>query len=72
MTAWPGKAMTYTRTNSYGEKQYTFTVPSEANYLIFTNGSKQTVNIPYDGGEMKYYPVNTTNSKGHYEFKTWK
>ncbi|MEE0266156.1 MAG: starch-binding protein, partial [Acutalibacteraceae bacterium] len=72
MTTWPGKPMSYARTNSMGQKQYTFNVPDSATYLIFTNGNKQTVDIPYDGGEMKYYAKETTDSKGHYEFATWK
>ena len=70
MTSWPGKAMTYSRTNSYGQAQYTFEVPDGASYIIFTNGSAQTVDIPYAGGEVKFYPT-TTNSKGHYYVETW-
>ena len=70
MITWPGKPMTYSRTNSYGQAQYTFTVPDNATYIIFSNGSTQTVDIPYSGGEMNYYPT-TTNSKGHYNVETW-
>ncbi len=71
MTTWPGKAMTYLKTNSYGEKMYTFEVPEDATYIIFTNGSYQTVDIPYAGGEVRYYPISTTDSKGHYNVATW-
>ncbi len=71
MTTWPGKAMTYLRTNSYGEKMYTFEVPEDATYIIFTNGSYQTVNILYTGGEVRYYPISTTDSKGRYNVATW-
>ena len=71
MTSWPGQAMTYERTNSYGEKLYTFEVPKNATYIIFTNGSSQTVNISYSGGEVRYYPISTTDSKGNYNVKTW-
>ncbi|MEE1319088.1 MAG: starch-binding protein [Ruminococcus sp.] len=71
MTSWPGKAMSYTKTNSYGQKQYTLDVPDDATYVIFTNGSSQTVDISYSGGEMRYYALNSTDSKGHYNVATW-
>ena len=71
MTSWPGKAMTYTETNSYGQKQYSFEVPDGATYVIFTNGSSQTVDIPYPGGEVRYYALSTTDSSGHYNVETW-
>ncbi len=70
MISWPGKAMTKAGTNTYGQTLYTFNVPDDATYVIFTNGSVQTVDIPYSGGEIKYYPT-TTDSKGHYNVETW-
>ncbi len=71
MTAWPGKAMTNAGTNSYGETMYTFEVPDSATYVIFTNGSSQTVDIAYSGGEVRYYPTSETDSSGHYKVNTW-
>lgn len=71
MTTWPGKAMTYSETNNYGEKIYTFEVPDGATYVIFTNGSSQTTDIPYSGGEVRYYPLSTTDSNGHNNVATW-
>ncbi len=71
MTSWPGKAMTLSETNQYGESIYTFDVPSGATYVIFTNGSSQTVDIPYSGGVVKYYPLTTTDNQGHYLVQTW-
>lgn len=71
MTTWPGKAMTYLQTNDYGQKQYTFEVPDGATYIIFTNGSSQTVDIKYGGGEIRYYALSTTGSNGHYNVATW-
>ena len=71
MTTWPGKAMTYYKTNDYGEKMYTFEVPKGATYIIFTNGSSQTTDINYPGGEVRYYPISTTDSKGHNLVNTW-
>ncbi|MEE1061939.1 MAG: starch-binding protein [Ruminococcus sp.] len=71
MTTWPGKAMTYYKTNDYGEKMYTFEVPKGATYVIFTNGSSQTTDIKYPGGEVRYYPISSTDSKGHNLVNTW-
>ncbi|MEE0265257.1 MAG: starch-binding protein, partial [Acutalibacteraceae bacterium] len=70
MTAWPGKPMTKSGTNPQGQALYTYEVPGEATYVIFTNGSAQTVDIPYSGGEIRCYPTDT-DSKGHYNVKTW-
>ncbi len=69
--AWPGTAMTYTGTNDYGEALYTVEVPSSAEYIIFNNGSSQTVNIPFDGSELRYYVTSSTDGMGHYQYGTW-
>ena len=71
MTTWPGKAMTNAGTNTFGETLYTFDVPNGATYIIFTNGSAQTVDIPYSGGEVKFYPLSETDSQGHYKVANW-
>ncbi|MEE1125171.1 MAG: starch-binding protein [Acutalibacteraceae bacterium] len=71
MTAWPGSKMTNAGVNELGETLYTYELPKEVTYIIFTNGSKQTVDISYSGGVVRYYPTSTTNSKGHYNVKTW-
>ena len=68
MTVWPGKAMTQSGTDVNGKALYTYEVPKDATYVIFTNGSAQTVDIPYTGGRVKYTPT-TTDSKGHYNVK---
>ena len=68
MIAWPGKAMTKSGTDTNGKALYTYEVPKEATYVIFTNGSAQTVDISYTGGKVKYTPT-TTDSKGHYNVK---
>ncbi len=70
MTTWPGKPMTNAGVNEFNQALYTYEVPDDATYVIFTNGSVQTVDIPYAGGEIRYYPT-TTDSKGHYNVKTW-
>ena len=71
MTTWPGVAMTNIGTNDFGEVCYTFDVPQGATYIIFTNGSSQTVDIPYSGGEVKFYPLTETDSQGHYKVANW-
>ena len=70
MTPWPGVAMNSMGNNDFGESLYTFDVPEGASWIIFTNGSSQTVDIPF-GGEARYYPVNVTNDKGHFNVETW-
>ena len=70
MTTWPGKAMTKSGVNEYGETLYTFKVPSGAKNLIFTNGSEQTVDISYPGGEVKYYAQSSKTGNG-YNVGTW-
>jgi alpha-amylase len=71
MTSWPGKVMDFLKTNDYGEDMFTFEVPAEATYIIFTNNKSQTVDIPYPGGEMRYYAISETDSKGAYKYGTW-
>lgn len=69
--AWPGKSMTYSTVNDYGQTVYTIEVPKTIDRLIFTNGSSQTVDIPFDGTYLRYYALTTTDSQGHYECGTW-
>lgn len=71
MTTWPGKPMTKAGTDTSNKALYTFEVPSGATYVIFTNGSSQTVDISYGGGNIKYVPT-TTDSKGHYKVEVLK
>lgn len=71
MTVWPGATMSAIGVNDFGQTMYTFEVPQGAKYLIFTNGSSQTTDITYSGGEVRYYPISTTDSKGHNLIKTW-
>ena len=70
MTTWPGVTMQNAGTNDFGETLYTFDVPKGATWVIFTNGTNQTVDIPFSG-EAKYYPLPTTNDKGHYIVDNW-
>ncbi len=70
MTSWPGKVMTNAGQNGFSQTLYTFEVPLEATYIIFTNGSEQTVDINYGGGEIRYYPLTTKTGNG-YNVETW-
>lgn len=71
MTTWPGATMKAVGVNEYGQTFYTFEVPKGATYIIFTNGSSQTTDIPYAGGEVRYYPLSQTDSAGHNLVQTW-
>ena len=70
MVTWPGKAMTKSGTNEYGETLYTFDVPKDVKYIIFTNGTSQTVDITYPGGAVKYYAQSSKTGNGH-NVGTW-
>ena len=70
MVTWPGSAMNNAGVNDFGETMYTFDVPKGVTYIIFTNGTNQTVDIPYVG-EARYYPTNTKNDKGHFMVELW-
>lgn len=71
LTSWPGEVMSYLETNDYGQKIYTIEVPAEADHVIFSNGSSQTVDIPFDGSVLNFYAKDTTDSEGKYEYGTW-
>ncbi len=69
MTTWPGKTMTYSTTNDYGEKIYTINVPSTATYIIFNDGNgSQTVDISITGS-AKYYISGGSGSS--FTVSTW-
>lgn len=62
MTSWPGKSMTKSTTNESGQSVYTIDIPSDATYVIFNNGSSQTVDIPVTGS-AKFYISGSSNGK---------
>lgn len=62
MTSWPGKSMTKSTTNELGQSVYTIDIPSNATYVIFNNGSSQTVDIPVTGS-AKFYISGSSNGK---------
>ncbi len=71
MTSWPGVAMKNAGTNEFNETLYTLDLPQSVTNIIFTNGSAQTTDISYSGGEVRYFPISTTDSKGHNLVETW-
>lgn len=68
---WPGTPMSKSYTNEYGEDVYYLQIPSYAKYVIFSNGSTQTTDIPFPGGEVRYYPITDTDSNGRNKVNTW-
>ncbi len=69
--AWPGTAMTNIGTNDYGQTMYTYEVPSTVDRLIFSNGSSQTIDIVYGGGDIRYYVTDEYDSYGCSKVATW-
>lgn len=69
--AWPGTPMEFVENNEYGEAVYTIEVPSDADFVIFNNGSSQTVDIPFDGSELNFYAKSEVDSKQHNLYGTW-
>lgn len=69
--AWPGTPMEFVENNEHGEAVYTIEVPSDADFVIFNNGSSQTVDIPFDGSELNFYAKSEVDSKQHNLYGTW-
>lgn len=61
--SWPGTKMSSIGTNSYGEQVFSINIPTGATYVIFTNGSDQTVDIKLSGAEGYYTNGTKTNGK---------
>ena len=56
------KTMTKSTTKQYGEDVYTLDIPSEATFVIFNDGSSQTLDIPITGS-AKFYISGSSNGK---------
>ena len=61
---WPGVEMTYLDTNEYGEQRYTFEMPEGMTNYIISDGTQQTVDIPFTGSTGVY--MTDLDSEGHY------
>ena len=80
MCTWPGIHVAdeeSVKENGYGEKQYEFVIPEDAEFVIFNNGKdrdkggKQTVDIPLDRSVTGYYALKSIDSQGSYKINTW-
>ncbi len=68
--SWPGQECTYVETNGYGQGIYKFEIErGKYNYVIFTNGSEQSVDAPlFDINNRGYY-LDGQDSAGKYKVK---
>ena len=69
---WPGTQMTWLKNNDYGQGIYyiDFNI-SSYNYIIFTDGTSQTVNITVDKTTTNAYYPSDANLEGKYTVGTW-
>ena len=63
--SWPGKSMQYVSGSTY-----TVSIPKSADYVIFTNGSEQTVDISFNGSQLSFYATDSRDSGGKYYYAT--
>lgn len=72
MSAWPGNAMTYVKTDSLNQKIYSISFSySDYQKIIFTNGSEQTIDITLSGETGIGYSLDS-NSSGKWTVKIYK
>ena len=62
---WPGVPMTSIGQNEFGEERFTFEMPEGMTNYIITDGSSQTVDIPFTGATGVY--MTDLDSEGKYE-----
>ena len=74
-TEWPGVEMTPAGTNTFGEPQYSFDIPTDVTGLIFNDGKAeggaQTVDVDYDNAVTGWYPTDEQDDKGHWYVDNW-
>ena len=65
MAEWPGRAMTYVKTNDMGEKVYSVTADvTEYDRVIFNNGTDQTTDTPLTKASSGYF-LNSKRSSAY-------
>ena len=75
--AWPGTIMENKGDNGYGKDNWGFNVPTNAEFIIFSNGygddngGQQTVNIPFNAAYDGWYLNGSTDESNHYEVSHW-
>ena len=63
--------------NGYGKDNWGFNVPTNAEFIIFSNGygddngGQQTVNVPFNAAYDGWYLNGSTDGSGHYEVSHW-
>ena len=62
---WPGVPMTSIGQNEFGEERFTFELPEGMTNYIITDGSSQTVDVPFTGATGVY--MTDLNGEGKYE-----
>ena len=74
--AWPGVSMKEEKSNKYGEPVYSITLPrAKYNFIIFTNGSEQTVDLALGVTENQGFYYNSSlgkDSSGKYRCTSYK
>lgn len=69
---WPGEAMTYLDTNEYGEDRYVYDVPAGLTYIIFTDGTNQSVNISLtEQLDFGFYLLDTQDENGAFDYASY-
>lgn len=68
--SWPGEKMNFVETNDYGQAVYTLEIPTACDYVIFTNGYSQTVDIETGSVDSRYYAKSSMTGTG-YNVGTW-
>ena len=70
MVSWPGTPMNWAGTDSSGNYVYRLNIPADAENVIFTNGTYQTVDITISGN-ARYKLLSSKDSLGHYYTLMW-
>ena len=72
---WPGKKLTFDKTNDMGQDIYKLTIPKNVYSKLIVNNksSYQTVSIDISNitNKTAYYIKNEKNSSGYYLVSTW-
>lgn len=64
---WPGTEMTSLGQSAYGTNVFSFEIPEQTEYVIFTNGTVQSEKIyVFDEAGQSYYASDEINEKGRY------
>ncbi len=60
--------------NGYGGINYYYDVPTNAEFVIFSNGdgSDQTVNVPFSTDVTGWYPTEEKDAEGHWQVESWR